>query len=515
MRLVTAEEMRAADQAAMNDFGISGLILMENAGLAVVRQAEKMLGDLTGKTIAIFCGGGNNGGDGLVTARHLFNRGCDVRLFYLSDPDIFRGDALTNYTILQKMGIGGCWLTEGSRLDAAKTALYSVDLIIDAIFGTGLRDNVSDVPQAVIHLINESKAPTIACDIPSGLSSFSGKAMGTAVKADATVTFGLCKLGLILPEAKEYVGELVVADISLPTQIEEELPSRRELIDETYCRRWLKSRDIQGHKGDYGQVTIIAGSKGMPGAAILAASGAARMGAGKVCAVLPSACRSAFTARLPEALVMDVADDDQGEINVDCRQQIASAPSDAYVLGPGLGRSDGALHMIRELLPLLQKPTVLDADALFAVCGHLRLLKNAKAPLVITPHPGEMAKLLGVSVADVQANRISVAAGFARQTNVVVVLKGAGTIVATPEGRIAINANGNPGMGTGGSGDVLSGMIATLLAQGLPPAAAAACAVWLHGKAGDIAAERSSQPSLLAGDLLNHIGLAYQALQIQ
>ncbi|MCR4963098.1 MAG: NAD(P)H-hydrate dehydratase [Firmicutes bacterium] len=515
MRLVTAEEMRAVDQAAINDFGISGLVLMENAGLAVVRQAEKMLGGLNGKTVAIFCGGGNNGGDGLVAARHLFNRGCDVRLFYLTDPDIFRGDALANYTILKKMGVGGVCLSESSRLDAAKTALYDADLIIDAIFGTGLRDNVSDVPHAVIDLINESKAPALACDIPSGLSSYNGKAMGAAVKADATVTFGLCKLGLVLPRAKEYVGELVVADISLPAELTEETPARRELIDEAYCRRWLKPRDIHGHKGDYGQVTVIAGSKGMPGAAILAAGGAARMGAGKVSAVLPSACRSAFTACLPEALVMDVEDDVHGEISADSGRQIADAPCDAYVLGPGLGRSESAQNMIRELLPLLEKPAVLDADALFAVCGHLRLLKNAKAPLVITPHPGEMAKLLGVSVEDVQANRISVAEGFARQTNVVVVLKGAGTIVATPEGRVAVNVNGNPGMGTGGSGDVLSGMIATLLAQGLPAAAAAACAVWLHGKAGDIAAERSSQNSLLAGDLLDCLGLAYQALEIQ
>ncbi|MEG1537984.1 MAG: NAD(P)H-hydrate dehydratase, partial [Clostridiales bacterium] len=243
----------------------------------------------------------------------------------------------------------------------------------------------------------------------------------------------------------------------------------------------------------------------MPGAAILAAGGAARIGAGKVSGALPRSCRIPFTAQLPEALLLDLADNEEGGINVEEKEAIAAYPVGAYVLGPGMGRSESTLQLIRELLPLLNQPTVLDADALFAVCGYLRLLKNANSPLVITPHPGEMAKLLGVSIADVQANRV----------NVVVVLKGAGTVIATPDGRVAINSTGNPGMATGGSGDVLAGMIATLLAQGIPPASAAACAVWIHGKAGDIAAAKSSQPSLLAGDLLRYIGDAYQALKLK
>ena len=514
MRLVTAEEMRQADSTAINDFGIPGIVLMENAGTAVIQEAEKMLGSLEGKKVAVFCGGGNNGGDGLVVARHLYNHGCEVRLYFLTDPDIFRGDALTNYTILQNMGVTGYWLTEGSRLNVARMALWSSDLAIDAIFGTGLRDNVTETPQAVINIINESNTPVISCDIPSGLSSLTGHPMGVAVKADVTVTFGLCKLGLVMPAAKEYVGKLKLADISLPVQVEEELGSRLELIDEAYCRRWLLPREADTHKGDFGHVTVVAGSKSMPGAALLTARGAAQMGAGKVSGALPSVCRTAFTSCLPEALLLDLPDNEEGGISIDAKEIIADYSADAYVVGPGMGRCENSLNLIRELLPLLKKPTVLDADALFAVCGYLRLLKNAKAPLVITPHPGEMAKLLGVSIDDVQANRVNVAAGFARQTNVVVVLKGAGTIIATPDGRITVNSTGNPGMSTGGSGDVLSGMIATLLAQGLPPAAAAACAVWIHGRAGDIAAEKGSQVSLLAGDISTNIAYAYQELHI-
>ena len=209
MRLVTAEEMRLADSSAINEYGIPGAVLMENAGQALARQAEKMLGTLAGKKIAIFCGGGNNGGDGLVAARHLYNRGCEVRLYFLADPEVFRGDALLNYNIITNMGITGFQLLEGNRLNVARMALWSSDLAIDAIFGTGMRDNVQDIALEVINMLNESNTPVIACDIPSGLSASTGQPLGAAVKAAATVTFGFCKMGLVLPAARQFVGELI------------------------------------------------------------------------------------------------------------------------------------------------------------------------------------------------------------------------------------------------------------------------------------------------------------------
>ncbi len=502
MRLVTAEEMRLADEAAINEFGIPGIVLMENAGQAVVRQVEELLGTLEGKKAAIFCGGGNNGGDGLVAARHLFNRGCEVRLYFLTDPEIFRGDALTNYNILNNMGVAGFQLTEGSRLNVARMALWSADVAIDAIFGTGLRDDVRDITLQVINMFNESDTPVISCDIPSGLSSTTGQPLGAAVKADITVAFGFCKLGLVLPAAQPYVGKLVVADISLPAQVEEGLKARRELVDQKFVMRWLAAREPESYKGDFGHVGVVAGSAAMPGAAVLAARGALKMGAGRVTAALPAACRSSFAAQLPEAMLLNTPDNSEGGIDMVATGQIAAFPVTAWLIGPGMGREEKTLEMIRDLLPKITAPTVLDADALFAVCGYLRLLKKVQAPLVITPHPGEMAKLLGVSVADVQSNRVAVAEGFARQTNVVVVLKGAGTVIATPEGRVFINNTGNPGMATGGAGDVLSGMIAALLALGMVPAVAAACAVWLHGRAGDIARETRGVAGLLAGDIV-------------
>lgn len=512
MRLVTTDEMRLADEAAINEYGIPGAVLMENAGQAVVAQVEKMLGTLEGKKAAVFCGGGNNGGDGLVVARHLYNRGCEVRLYFLADPDVFRGDALTNYNIITNMGIAGFQLSEGNRLNVARMALWSSDIAIDAIFGTGMRDNVQDTALAVINMLNESDTPVISCDIPSGLSSATGQPLGAAVEATATVTFGYCKMGLVLPAAKPYVGELIVADISLPTQIEETLGTRRELIDEAFCRRWLAPREVDSYKGDFGHVGVFAGSPKMPGAAILAARGALKMGAGRLTAALPGTIRSSFTAQLPEAMLLAPTDNEIGGVALDNLDEIASFPVDSWLLGPGMGRDDLTLEVIREFIPKINVPTVLDADALFAVCGYLRLLKKANAPLIITPHPGEMAKLLGVSITDVQSNRVSVAEGFAKQTDVIVVLKGAGTIVATPEGRMFINDTGNPGMATAGSGDVLSGMIAALLAQGMVPAVAAACAVWIHGKAGDLAVSNGSVSGLLAGDIADMVPAALRAI---
>ncbi len=512
MRLVTAEEMRLADSSAINEYGIPGAVLMENAGHALANQAEKMLGTLNGKKIAIFCGGGNNGGDGLVAARHLYNRGCEVRLYFLADPEVFRGDALLNYNIITNMGITGFQLLEGNRLNVARMALWSSDLAIDAIFGTGMHDNVQDIALEVINMLNESDTPVIACDIPSGLSASTGQPLGAAVKAAATVTFGFCKMGLVLPAARQFVGELIVADISLPVQVEENLGSRRELIDEEFCCRWLAPRDPEAYKGDFGHVGIFAGSPQMPGAAILAAKGALKIGAGKLTAALPAAARASFTAQLPEAMLLTTTDNELGGVAADNLEQMAAFPADSWVIGPGLGRDETTQQIIRDFLPQLTVPAVLDADALFAVCGYLRLLKKSNVPLVITPHPGEMAKLLGVNISDVQSNRVAVAEGFAKQTNVVVVLKGAGTVIATPEGRVFINNTGNPGMATGGSGDVLSGMIATLLAQGMVPAVAAACAVWIHGKAGDLAVSQSSISGLLAGDIAEAIPAALKAI---
>ena len=504
MRLVTAEEMRLIDKTTINEYGIPGVVLMENAGQAVARQAEAMLGGLKGKKAAIFCGGGNNGGDGLVAARHMYNHGCDVHLFFLNDPEVYRGDALINYQVLCNMGVSGLQITEGGRLNVARMALATADIAVDAIFGTGLHDAVRDLNLSVINLLNESETPVIACDIPSGLSSLTGQPLGAAVRAAVTVTFGYCKLGMALPCARPYVGQLIVEDISLPDQIADRLENPRELIDATFCDSWLEHRQADSNKGNFGHVGVVAGSPNMPGAAVLATAGALKMGAGRVTAALPAAC--------PEAMLLDVAENEIHGMDIGEISRLVDFPADAWLIGPGMGREPQTLEVIRELVAQLRAPMVLDADALFAVCGYLRLLKRAQAPIVITPHPGEMAKLLGVSVEEVQSNRVELAESFAKQTDTVVVLKGVGTVIAAPEGRIFINNTGNPGMATAGAGDVLAGMVATLLAQGMVPAVAAACAVWLHGHAGDLAAAEHGMAGLLAGDIMRKVPDALKSI---
>jgi len=508
MRILDGDQMRQVDNTAIQYYGIPGIVLMENAGLALTHAAGEMLGSIAGKKVVVFAGGGNNGGDGFVVARHLHNKGAAVRIFLLANPEVYSGDAKTNLQILAKMGLTTQRILEKDQLDTVRLALWSADLVIDAIFGTGLKDEVRGMALPVINIINECQKPVLACDIPSGISSFTGKPMGVAVMAKRTVTFGFYKLGLVLPAAYAYTGELQVADISLPLGIEEEIPSRMDLIDREFCSRWLKPRPKESHKGDFGHVLMLAGSPAMPGAAILAAKGVLRSGAGLLTAAVPSACRQPLLSQVAEAMLLTCEETEEGLISPEEAINLAEFAAGAYLIGPGMGRNNKTVQLVRDMIQLLQKPTVIDADAIFAIAQEDDLLRQAGIPLVLTPHPGEMARLLDIPVDLVQEERINAAKEAAKAYGAVVVLKGAGSVIATPEGRVLINSTGNPGMATAGSGDVLGGMIASLLAQGQPPPIAAACAVWLHGRAGDIAASKSCAASLLAGDIAANIAAA-------
>ncbi len=506
MRLVTAEEMRMLDQAATKEFNIPSIVLMENAGNALLSRAQEMIGTVEGKKVVIFVGGGNNGGDGLVLARRLHNKGCDVRLFLTSNPDHFQGDALTSWSSVVKLGINSQWISDERRLDVLRVTLWSCDLIVDAIFGTGLNDAVKGIIAQIIQVINESAKPVLACDIPSGLCSYRGIPLGAAVEATQTVTFAYCKPGLVMPGANAYVGKLTVADISIPKELEDQIPVRRDLVDVNFCKHWIHPRPIDSHKGKFGHILMLAGSELMPGAAVLAATAAIRSGVGLLTAAIPEPCRMAFTAGLPEAMFAEPTD----------AESLVKKPANCFLIGPGLGRNSEAVQLVYRLLEILEKPAVLDADALYAVAQNKEKMKElfskSREPFIITPHPGEMSLLTGKTVAQIQNNRIDIALEFALQYQVVVVLKGAGTVIATPTGRLFINSTGNPGMSTGGTGDVLAGVIAGLLAQGLPAAIAAAVGVWIHGRAGDIAAESLHQFSLKAGDLLATIPFAFREI---
>ena len=512
MRLLTGEEMRQADAIAIMEYGIPGVVLMENAGRALAFAADAMLAASGGHKVTVITGGGNNGGDGFVAARHLHNMGHTVRLFLLVPPEKLKGDALLNWQIIEKMGMEAQVLTDERRLNVLKLVLGQSDLLIDAILGTGLKENVRGLAAPLIQTINESRCPVLAADIPSGLCADRGIPLGLAVEADKTITFAHAKLGLFLPDAARFTGQVEVADISMPADIVNRLGCRRELLDADFCRLWLAPREKQSHKGNFGHLLMVAGSPTMPGAAIMAGLGALQMGVGLFSAAIPSAIRNAFAARLPEAMFLQLPQTNAGLLAAAAAEQILDFNANAYLIGPGLGRQPETGDLVRRLLAALTRPAVLDADALFAIGQETALLHKNGVLHIVTPHPGEMARLCGISVAELQRDRLKIATACAAEWQTVVVLKGAGTVVADPDGRIFLNTTGNPGMATGGSGDVLAGMIASLLAQGLPPASAAACAVWMHGRAGDLAAAAKSRLSLLPTDIAAYTPQVHQEL---
>jgi ADP-dependent NAD(P)H-hydrate dehydratase / NAD(P)H-hydrate epimerase len=515
-RLVTAEQMREMDRLATEEFGVPSLLLMENAGRAVAAKACEMLGDVEMKIVLVICGPGNNGGDGFVAARHLRQAGALPIIAYFGDRDKAKGDALANIEIAEK-----------SRMDVfanpdpkAKWDWLprEVDLVIDALLGTGTKGTIREPYVSVIARVNGMRTadhvPLLSVDVPSGVDSDTGQTLGPAIIADATVTFAMPKIGLLTYPGASLIGELTVADIGIPEKV------TRICCDSegTYLVRWFDAmpfatpRPMDAHKGSYGHVAIVAGSVGMTGAATLAAEGALRIGAGLVTCLVPESLNDIMEVKLTEAMTIPVPEGKArafGMASLNRVLEIISA-RDAAVIGPGFGRDEDTIMFTLKLIRKLNKCAIIDADALYAVSRDLSVLKKCKAPLVITPHPGEMATLLGTTTEEVQSNRLEVARSFAKEHGVTVVLKGAGTVVAGPDGRAFINTTGNPGMATGGTGDVLSGMIGGLLARGRSAnhSHAIRAAVHLHGRAGELAAENRGEASMIAGDLADCIGNA-------
>ena len=507
MQVVTAAEMRAIDQLAIEEYGIPGIVLMENAGLKVVDAVCRQLGGyVRGKAITIFAGKGNNGGDGLVAARHLFNMGADVRLMMVAEPDGLTGDAGVNLTIWHKMQQKIYPVYQPNGINMVKVSLMSTDLIVDAIYGTGFKGMVNEKVSRIIELINDSQVPVIAVDIPSGLEADTGKIPGACVKATATITFGLPKLGLVLEQGAGVTGALEVVDISLPSSLLSDKSLKRYLLDADTVSSWLPRRKTGTHKGDFGRVLVVAGSVGMAGAAILTATACLRTGAGLVTLAVPGQIHDAVTAKVPEIMTLPLPHKDgvlSGNALDDILEKLKNV--DVLAIGPGLSQNRETTELVQRLLPQVKIPLVLDADGLNALAGDTTILKDITAPMILTPHPGEMARLLGVSTSEVQQQRLALALQQAKSWNLTVLLKGARTLVAAPDGTLYINSTGNPGMATAGSGDVLTGIIAGLIAQGLEITPAAAAGAYLHGMAGDRGSVDLGTYGLLAGDILNYL----------
>jgi NAD(P)H-hydrate epimerase len=509
--LATAEEMRRADRRATERYGVPSLLLMENAGRGAVDAIERVLGPVGNRRVAVVSGKGNNGGDGFVVARHLLGRGARVSAWLVGRADEVRGDARVNLDALQSAGerVAEAPDAAGDALSRLRAELGDADLVVDALLGTGVRGPAAGAVAAAIEAINAAGRPVCSLDLPSGLPSDGESPTGPTVRARATVTFGLPKLGLILPEGAAYAGRVEIADLGIPRAwLEEGIPTA--LLEAEDVRAALPLRPMGAHKGTYGHLLVVAGSVGRTGAAVLACLGALRSGTGLVTCATPVSQQPVVASLAPEPMTEPLPETAARTLSFKAVERIVGLLSrmDAVALGPGVGLDPETQEAVRALVRDVTQPMVVDADALTALTGKLALCREAAAPRLLTPHPGEAARLLGCDIAEVQADRIASARRLAAESGAVVALKGARTVVAHPGGRATLNPTGNPGMATGGTGDVLTGIAGGLLAQGVGPAQVLGAAVYLHGLAGDLAAEARGEAGLLAGDVADAIPAA-------
>ena len=563
LKVVTAKEMQELDRLTIDKYGIAGTILMERAGLAVAEKINELFfqnikyrGQGSGvslrpmggqrqqlstvncqlSTVIVLCGAGNNGGDGFVVARILHNQGREVKIFLTAKPEDLKGDAAINYKSAVKFGVKiypiNKFLTRNLQLATCNF------IIIDALLGTGLNKEVKPPLSEAIEKINKLKCPVISIDIPSGISSDSGQIMGCAAKSQYTVTFGLPKRGHLLYPGAEYSGKLYIEDIGFPQPLLNSEKIKVNLIEKSDATKLLPERPKYSHKGTYGNVLLIAGSKGKTGAAFMSAKACLRAGAGLVTIGVPESLMNVFQSRVTEEMVLPLPDKGNGTLSykaVDSILKFLNKKINVLTIGPGISVDDEISKLVRALITESKVPLVIDADGINAIAGRTNVLKKSRVPVILTPHPGEMIRLLGQNTpsltlpprgggqgwggdsqlqTEIEKDRINTAISFAKKTKSYLVLKGVPTVIATPEGNAFINSTGNAGMATAGTGDVLTGMISAFLAQGLAPQDASMLGVYMHGLIGDIVAEKKGEHSLIASDIINAIPAVFKTINI-
>jgi NAD(P)H-hydrate epimerase len=500
VKIVNAAEMRNIDRRATERFGIPSIVLMENAAIAVLDALFSHYPDC--QRVAIFCGKGQNGGDGFAVARHLHNRGVVPLVVVVGDVASIGGDASTNLDICERLAIPLYEISDASDVETTLARVDDADVVIDAIFGTGLDRAPEGMYAEVIRGLAELRLPVVAVDLPSGANASSGEPFDPCVHAEVTVTFAAPKLCHIFEPASLYCGEVIVADISIPDIAIEQEPVSLALITADDVLPLVAPRQNATHKGTYGHAAIFAGSPGRSGAAVMSARAAVRSGAGLV-----SVATDADTARLVHASSIE------SMTYSGSNHAALLAGKSAVLIGPGLADDEVAYAAVRDLIATLELPLIIDASALNAFAGRPTDLNARALPRIITPHPGELARILETTAAEINAHRIDAVRHAARATSCVVVLKGHQTLVGEPDGHVFVNPTGNPGMASGGMGDVLSGIIVALLARGADPLDAARAAVYLHGLAGDLVAETLGDTGLAAMDVAEMIPHAIQRLR--
>lgn len=518
MKILTSEQMQWVDRVTVERYGLPGLLLMETAGSSAARVIEEHYGELKNWHIKVFCAKGNNGGDGAVIARHLWLRGCLVDLYLLGRIEETRGDAKVNFEIVRALSETEVSNISYQQIETIEDLLLALadpcDLYIDALFGTGAARPLEGIYRKLVELWNESNTPVVSVDIPSGLHANDSEPMGTAVNADLTVTMSAPKIANLLPPASHLNGRLVVVPIGSPDSLLEESGAKLNLVERQDIELFLAlSRRLpSAYKNQVGHVLVVAGGRGKAGAAGLTASAVLRAGAGLVTLFTPSSCAQQLLAAGLELMTEPVEECEYGTFSIKALRQILEATEQKAVLacGPGISTHSETRELVKGLLQECKLPMVLDADALNCLLLWPEVLQGSQSrPVVITPHPGEMNRLLGGKLARSLSTRVAQISEYASAHNIIVVLKGERTLIASPEGQVYFNPTGNAGMATAGSGDVLTGIVAGMIAQsGGRVLDAVVAAVYLHGMAGDLAAEELGQRSMTASDITRKLPAA-------
>lgn len=511
MKIVTAEQMKQIDRSAIDQRNIPSLRLMEHAGKAVATAIVKDFP--AAKQIAILVGKGNNGGDALVIARILHQKRKKVAVYLTAKPAEMSPDAKSNLNKYLRLR------RAPKPIEIAKDTLHNLPqilanfhLIVDGLLGTGTKGKVAGVLADIIFLLNDARKPIVAIDIPSGLNADTGEPLGISIRAALTVTLGLPKPGLVTYPGAEYTGKLIIADIGLPQDLITDEKIKLNWVTSSEMKSILPIRKPDTHKNNFGHILVLAGSVGFTGAATLTSLAALRAGAGLVTLGIPKSLNDIMESKLTEVMKLPLPETEQRSLALDAEPPILDFAKKATVLaiGPGLSLNEETKQLVREIVTQSTLPMVIDADGITAISEDLSVLQQAKAPIILTPHPGEMARLLHSISKMIQSNRIELARKFAQDYNVILVLKGARTVVADPTGQVYINPTGNAGMASAGVGDVLTGLIAGFLGQRISPINSALLGVYLHGLAGDLAAEQLTQYSLIASDILAYLPQSFR-----
>ncbi len=526
MKILTAAQMGEVDRLTTERYRIPSILLMENAGRSFADELARACPDLDTRRILILCGRGNNGGDGFVAARYLALRGAEPSVLLFADPEKLKGDARTNWEIARAMGLPIQALSDPAEIRACLKKIPPPDVIVDALFGTGLAKPIGPDFRPVVDWINRAaeQAFVASIDIPSGLYADSAAIPGPAVRARLTVTFSALKPAHILHPASDLAGKVVLVPIGSPPALYENPEYRMNLIDPPQVRRALPRRAPDSHKGSFGHVYVVAGSGGKSGAALMTGMAALGSGAGLVTLWLPKSLQRSVVGKFPELMTEFLPEtEDQTADRAGAERVLALLPQgEALVLGPGLTVHPSTRKLVWELVRRSPVPVVLDADGINAFVPPAAPLRNEEGmPVILTPHPGEMARLMGIRIPDLQKNRIETAVACAARHRCHVVLKGYQTVIATPDGEVFVNCTGNPGMATGGTGDILAGILGRFVAgwkhrsgrEHASLADAVAAAVYIHGLAGDLAAEDKGMESLIATDLLAYLPKAFKKIQ--